>query len=235
VTVRRDALRDIHITFSSEVPHHEEAPKTGLSAGADFGLKDFLTLSNGERIAAPQPLKGALRQLRKAQRTLSRKQKGSKAKNKLRLAVARVYRKVANLRTDWQWKTARDLVRRFDVITIEDLSVVGMSKLWGRKVADLGLGDFARRLAHQAHKACKRLARYPRFSRSTDVCPSCRAEHNLELRERSFQCCGRLWDRDQAAAIILDEAGRSLGSGAGVRPRSNPGRPALVTAESHAL
>ena len=63
----------------------------------------------------------------------------------------------------------------------------------------------------------------------------CRAEHNLELRERSFVCCDRRWDRDHAAAIILDEAGRSLGSGAGVRPWSNPGQSALVTAESHAL
>ena len=67
VTVRRDALRDIHITFScDQVPQPEQAPKTGLSAGADFGLKDFLTLSTTERIAAPQPLKARLRRLRKA-------------------------------------------------------------------------------------------------------------------------------------------------------------------------
>jgi putative transposase len=65
VTVRRDALRDIHITFScDQVPQPEQAPKTGLSAGADFGLKDFLTLSTGERVAAPQPLKAQLRRLR---------------------------------------------------------------------------------------------------------------------------------------------------------------------------
>jgi putative transposase len=235
VTVRRDAIGDVYVTFSCEgVPQPDQAPKTGLSAGADFGLKDFLTLSTGERIAAPQPFKGALRHFRKAQWLLSRKQKGSNARNKSRLAVARLHRRAANLRADWQWKTARDLVRRFDVITIEDLSVIGMSKLWGRKVADLGMGDFVRRLAHQAHKADKTLARYPRFSRSTGVCPLCRAEHKLELRERSFRCCGRAWDRDQAAALILDEAGRSLGPGAGVRPLEQIRRqPALVTAESH--
>jgi putative transposase len=67
VTVRRDALRDIHITFScDQVPQPEQAPKTGLSAGADFGLKDFLTLSTGERVAAPRSLKAQLRRLRKA-------------------------------------------------------------------------------------------------------------------------------------------------------------------------
>jgi putative transposase len=230
VTVRRDAIGDIYVTFSCEgAQQPEQAAKTGLSAGADFGLKDFLTLSSGERIAAPQPFKGALRHLRKAQRLLSRKQKGSKARNKSRLAVARLHRRVANLRADWQWKTARDLVRRFDVVTIEDLSVIGMSKLWGRKVADLGLADFAGRLEHQTRKAGKMLVKYPRFSRSTGVCPLCRAEHKLELRERTFRCCGRLLDRDQAAAIILDEAGRSLGPGAGVRPKEQ----SVATGVSH--
>jgi putative transposase len=101
LTVRRDALRDIQISFScDQVQQPEQAPKTGLSAGADFGLKDFLTLSTGERIAAPQPLKAQLRRLRNTQRRLSRKQKGSKSRNRARVAVARVHRKVANVRND---------------------------------------------------------------------------------------------------------------------------------------
>jgi putative transposase len=79
VTVRRDALRDVHITFScDQVQQPEQAPKTGLSAGADFGLKDFLTLSTGERIAAPQPLKAELRRLRKARATLEPQTEGIK-------------------------------------------------------------------------------------------------------------------------------------------------------------
>jgi putative transposase len=62
VAVRRDAMRNIHISFScDQVLEPEQAPKTGLCAGADFGLKNFLTLSTGERIAAPQPLKAQLR------------------------------------------------------------------------------------------------------------------------------------------------------------------------------
>jgi putative transposase len=59
----------------------EQAPKTGESAGADFGLKNFLTISTGEKIAAPLPLKAELKHLRKAKRLLSRKQKGSKAES----------------------------------------------------------------------------------------------------------------------------------------------------------
>ena len=95
VTVRRDALRDVYLTFSCDgVPQPEQAPKTGQSAGADFGLKTFLTLSSGERIAAPQPLKAELRHLRKAQRVLSRKQKGSKVQSPRTEGVARVHRRL---------------------------------------------------------------------------------------------------------------------------------------------
>jgi putative transposase len=143
VTVRRDPIRDFYITFScDQVAQPEQAPKTGLTAGADFGLKDFVTLSTGERIAAPQPLKAELRHLRKAQRVLSRKQKGSRARKRARLDVARVHRKVANVRNDWQWKQARMLVTVFDLLVFETLNLKAMQQLWGRKVGDLGFADF---------------------------------------------------------------------------------------------
>jgi putative transposase len=152
---------------------------------------------------------------------------------KARLDLARAHEHVANVRAEWHHKTARDLVQRFDVLTLEDLTLKGMSKLWGRKVADLGLADFAITLEHHARKAGKTMVKYPRFSRSTGVCPLCRAEHKLQLWERNFECCGVAWDRDQAAATILDEAGRSLGRGVDVSPWDVSLRQsALVTAGS---
>jgi len=235
VTVRRDALRDIHITFSCDnVPQPEQAPKTGLSAGADFGLKDFLTLSNGERIAAPQPLKAHLRRLRKTQRVLSRKQKGSKARKRARLDVARVHRKVANVRNDWQWKQARMLILTFDMLVFETLNLRGMQQLWGRKVGDLGFADFLVKAQWMAKKLGRDLLKIDRWKPTTKSCHLCGHPQDMPLITRTFECrsCGNVEDRDLNAAYNILEAGRRLRSGASSKT-ANGRQDALVTAESH--
>ena len=235
VTVRRDALRDIHITFSCDnVPQPAEAPKTGLSAGADFGLKDFLTLSTGERIAAPQPLKAQLRRLRKAQRTLSRKQKGSKARNRARLDLARVHRKVANVRSDWQWKQARMLLLTFELLVFETLNLKAMQQLWGRKVGDLGFADFLVKAQWMAKKLGRDLLKIDLWEPTTKSCHLCGHRQDMALITRTFECrsCGNIEDRDLNAAYNIWEAGRRLRSGASSKT-AHGRQDALVTAESH--
>jgi putative transposase len=237
VTVRRDALHDIHITFSCDrVPQPEQAPKTGLSAGADFGLKDFLTLSTGERIAAPQPLKAQLRRLRKAQRRLSRKQKGSKGRNRARLEVARVHRKVADVRNDWQWKQARMLLLTFDLLVFETLSLRGMQQLWGRKVGDLGFADFLSKAGWLARKLGRELLKIDEWEPSTKTCRVCGCRREMPLNMRMFECdaCGHAEQRDVNASHNILEAGRRLRSGASSKT-AHGWQDALVTAESHAL
>jgi len=237
VTVRRDALRDIHISFScDQVQQPEQAPKTGLTAGADFGLKDFLTISTGERIAAPQPLKGQLRRLRKAQRVLSRKQKGSKARKRARLDVARVHRKVANVRNDWQWKQARMLLLTFDMLVFETLNLRGMQQLWGRKVGDLGFADFLSKAGWLARKLGRDLRKIDQWESSTKTCRVCRRRRDMPLNMRIFVCegCGHVEHRDVNASHNILEAGRRLRSGASSKT-THGWQDALVTAESHAL
>jgi putative transposase len=237
VTVRRDTLRDIHITFSCDnVPQPEPAPKTGLSAGADFGLKDFLTLSTGERIAAPQPLKAQLRRLRKAQRVLSRKQRGSKVRKRARLDVARVHKKVANVRTDWQWKQVRLLILMFDLLVFETLNIRAMQQLWGRKVGDLGFADFLSKAGWMAKKLGRNLLKIDRWEPTTKSCHLCGYRQDMPLITRTFECrsCGNVEDRDLNAAYNIWEAGRRLRSGASSKT-AHGRQDALVTAESHAL
>jgi len=236
VTVRRDALRDIHITFScDQVPQAEQGPKTGLSAGADFGLKDFLTLSTGEKIAAPQPLKSQLRHLRKAQRALSRKNKGSKARARAKLDVARVHKKVANVRNDWQWKQARMLLLTFDMLVFETLNLRAMQQLWGRKVGDLGFADFVSKAGWMATKLGRELVKIGQWTPTTKRCSSCRHVQDVPLNVRVFACerCGHTEDRDVNAAKSILEEGRLLRSGAARKTSQEAS--GVNTAESHGL
>jgi len=236
VTVRRDALRDIHISFScDQVQQPEQAPKTGLTAGADFGLKDFLTLSTGEKIAAPQPLKAELRHLRKAQRVLSRKQKGSKARKRARLDVARVHRKVANVRNDWQWKQARMLVTVFDLLVFETLNLKAMQRLWGRKVGDLGFADFLLKAQWMAKKLGRDLVKIDCWEPTTKTCHLCGHRQDMPLNMRTFVCggCGNIECRDVNAAHNILEAGRRLRPGD--TSKTSQEASVAITAESHAL
>jgi len=100
-----------------ETPKPEPMPPTGQTVGVDVGIASFATLSNGEEIANPRHLKNALDNLKRQQRRLSRKKKGSKRRAKQRIKVAEAHLKVARCRKDFHHKVSTDLVRRFDAIT----------------------------------------------------------------------------------------------------------------------
>ena len=236
LNVRRDPLKDIYLTFSCEgVPQPEPAPKTGQSAGADFGLKDFLTLSTGEKIAAPLPLKAELRHLRKAQRVLSRKQKGSKARVRAAKDVARVHKKVVNVRNDWQWKQAHLLVLMFDFLAFETLNIKAMHQLWGRKVGDLGFADFLLKAQWLAQKLGKDLVKIDQWAPTTKTCHLCGHVQDMPLKVRVFVCggCGNVECRDVNAGHNILEAGRRLRPGDASKTTSVAS--VAITAESHVL
>src|SRR4029453_9303629 len=146
---------------------YEEAPisraMTGKSAGFDFGLHTFLTGSDGTRFAAgatasaqgealPQLLRASLREVRKANRALARKVRGSRHGRQARFALAQVYARITHQRQAWQWNLAHELCATYDTIFLEDLELHGMQALWGRKVADLGFGRFVQILRQAAEK-----------------------------------------------------------------------------------
>jgi putative transposase len=103
-----------------------------------------LNFSDGEKIDSPEFFKHALDKLKQEQRKLSKKQKGSKNKEKQRIKVAKVHQHISNQRNDFLHKLTTGLVKesQFDVFCLEDLNLKGMSKLWGRKVSDLSYYTF---------------------------------------------------------------------------------------------
>ncbi len=235
VTIHRDTTGRHYVTFSCDnVPQPAPLVKTGKAAGVDFGLKTFLTLSTGEKIESPQPLKAALRDLKKAGQKLSRKQKGSKSRKKAKLELANVHRKVTNQRDYFHWQTATQLVKEFDELAFEDLSLAGMKALWGRKVGDLGFGNFLLKTKWLASKYGRLLEQCPRFEPTTKRMSCCGNVQPVALDERTVTClqCGTSHDRDINAAISILEACRRLRPGAECKTSPQKEAVCVITAES---
>ena len=211
VTIKRDNVGDYYLYLVCEDTAVTEAlPLTGNVAGADFGMKTFLTLSDGIQIESPEFLKQSLNAIRSAHKALSRKQKGSGAWYRAKRHLARLYKKIANTRRDWFFKLARRLVRKYDTIAIEILNLEGMKRLWGRKISDLAFGEFALILQWMCAKYGKVFARAGKWTPTTKPCHACGYKNEtLTLEDRYWTCpsCGTSHDRDINAALNILRAG----------------------------
>lgn len=222
VTLKQDAIGDWWVCFSLERENTIKVkPKTGRSAGFDFGMKIFLTGSDGERIASPLVLFHSLKQVRRDSRCLSKKQKGSRSRMKARVALARLYRRIECQREDFQWKVANDLVSRYDLLCFEDLNIKGMQRIWGRKIGDLAFSSFLNRVEYLAGKHGKKVVKISRWEPSSKTCSCCgHREKELSLDTRQWTCpeCGAYHDRDVNAAKNILRVGTSTLEGGAANP-----------------
>ena len=99
-------------------------------------MKTYLTGSDETTIESPEFFKQNLKAVKRLHRILSRKQKGSANYRRAQRDLARLYRRIANQRLTWQWKTAWKLVGDYAFIGLETLNIKAMQRLWGRKVSD---------------------------------------------------------------------------------------------------
>jgi putative transposase len=236
VTISRDTTSRYYVSFScADVPQPEPLVKTGQATGADFGLRTFLTLATGEKVVAPQPFKHALREVRRAHQVLSRRQKGGKSRRRAVRLLAGVYRRIANQRAAWHWRTAYDMATRFDALAFEDLNLKGMHALWGRKVSDIGFSDYLLKQEWLCQKYGRLFVKIPRFEPTTKRMHCCGHIQPVSLSERVVVCegCGSIQDRDINASLNILECGRALWSG--VDSKTSAEAVHVITAESHAL
>jgi putative transposase len=218
-TVSRTADRwFIAIQVEVERPERE---RTGNGiAGADWGLKNALTITREvdgqtsvETIEAPKPLKSALRKLRRMQRSVSRRMKGGCNRRKLVRKVARVHAHVASIRSDFWHKVTSKLCRENQAVGIEDLNASGMLKnrRLSRAVIDVGCYEFGRQMGYKSKLCGTHLFTADQWYPSSKTCSRCGAVKKvLGLGDRVFRCdqCGHVQDRDKNASQNLCHAAK---------------------------
>lgn len=199
-----------------------DAPQPSSAArkpivGVDLGIKTLAVLSSGETFANHKPLRSKQALLARRQRQLSHKEKGSNRRAIAKQKVARLHKKVSDIRSASQHALTTHLVRNYDTIVLEDLNVKGMVK--NRKLAkamsDCGFGEIRRQVEYKAKLYGATIIVAPRFFASSKTCSSCgERKPTLLLSERTFKCaCGNKLDRDLNAAMNLEQYGRHQVSG----------------------
>ncbi|AFY31741.1 RNA-guided endonuclease TnpB family protein [Calothrix sp. PCC 7507] len=185
---------------------------TGNIAGFDFGLKTFLTCSDGTKVESPQFLKQALNAIKRANRQHSKKIKGSSNREGARKNLARKHENVTNQRRDWFWKLAHELTDKFDILCFETLNLKGMQRLWGRKISDLAFGEFLKILEWVAKKKNKMVIYIDQWYPSSKTCFCCGyVLETLALSVREWRCpsCQSINGRDDNAARNIQAVGAS--------------------------
>ena len=211
VTIKRDNVADYYLYIVCEdYTPSEKLPLTGNEAGADFGCKTFLTLSDSTQIESPQFYKQNLNEIRSAHKALSRKQYLSNGWYRAKRYLSGLYKKIVNRRRDWFFKLALRLVHKYDKIAIETLNLESMKKLWGRKVSDIAFGEFSLILEWTCAKYGKVFAKAGQWQPTTKACHVCKHKNeSITLSDRYWTCpsCGTFHDRDVNAAINILQAG----------------------------
>lgn len=203
------------LTIAYDLPDPKPLPKRRPACGIDLGCKTFATVASKgvivEELAPPKPYAKAKRKLRRMQRRLSRRVKGSNRRGKARLAVAKAHQRIANIRDNFLHQLSCRIVKRFGTVVLEDLSVQGLARgFLAGTIRDMGFGEFRRQVEYKAEAAGTKVIFADRFYPSSKKCHKCGfVREELDLSERVLWClCGEIIDRDHNAALNLEKIGR---------------------------
>jgi len=182
-----------------------DAPNLDNTIGIDMGLRSFLKDDSGEDVETPQYYRKAEKRLKRLQRSLSRKKKGSNRYRKAIKRVSKAHLKVSNIRKDFHYKTAKELISRGKHIAYEKLNIRGLARTrLAKSIHDAGWGQFLQILSIKAESAGL-LAIAVNPNGTSQNCSGCGAKTPKQLKDRLHICreCGLVLDRDHNAAINI--------------------------------
>ncbi|MEU5253170.1 RNA-guided endonuclease InsQ/TnpB family protein [Streptomyces longwoodensis] len=227
VTVSRDAAGRWFVSLLVKVTVIPGLQPDNAAVGIDLGLSSLVTLSTAEKVPAPGFGKRDAARLARAQKELSRKQKGSKNQEKARVKVAGIHARIADRRRDFLHKLSTRLVQENQLIAIEDLPVRNLvrNRTMARSISDAAWSELRTMLEYKCAWYGRELVVVDRFFPSTRTCSTCGLVRGaLPLAMRTWTCegCGTLHDRDHNAARNIEAAGLAVSACGGcVRPQRN--------------
>ena len=233
VTITKDDAERyfVSILVEEDMKPLEVTPKM---VGLDLGLKTMVITSDGHTHGNPKFAASDEKKLAKAQRRHAKKKKGSKNRNKARLKVARVHKKIADRRRDYQHQLSTRIIRENQVVCVESLQVKHMVKnhSLAKAISDVGWSEFTRQLEYKAEWYGRTFVKIDKWYPSSKRCFDCgHILDSLPLDVRSWTCpeCGVVHDRDINAAKNILAAGLAVAAcGEAVRPgavKTKAGKP----------
>lgn len=185
VIVKRSRVNEYYVVIVTDAnPKTYRKTHNGASVGIDFGLKMYLTISDGREYSNPLFLKQHLSEIRKKSRNLSKCKNDSNNRKKKRIELAKLHEHLHNKREDYQFKLAHELCRKYDYIFIENLCLTGMTKMWGRKMNDLAHAAFINKLEYVASKYGVVVHKIDRWYASSKTCECGYVNKSLQLIDR---------------------------------------------------
>ena len=214
LTIQRDTVGNWYACFACQV-EPEPLPFNELAIGIDMGLECFARLSDGEGIDNPRFFRRGEKELAKAQRKLSKAEKGTPERAKRHRAVQHIHQRITNRRRNFAHQKSRELVNRFGLIAFEDLRIKNMlqNHCLAKSISDAAWRQLIQFTAYKAENAGRVVVWVePRNTSQKCSCCGTMVEKSLSVRVHDCPVCGLVMDRDQNAAINILRLGlESLG------------------------
>ncbi len=207
--VNREADR-WYISICIEIEDQPAAHRSTQSVSIETGIRVMAVLSNGERVENSRALEKNLKRMARLQRGLARQERGSARYEEQKLAIAKLHRRIANVRSNALHQLTSDVTKRFSEITIRDQGVKDMmqDRRFARGLSNVAMGEFKRQMIYKAERTGADLVLAPRETPTSMQCSHCgEVNELLTLSQIVWQCpsCRVQHDReDNAARNLLD-------------------------------
>jgi len=218
ITIKKEVSEKWFASIVEERKEIVEKKPIKKVVGIDLGLTDVIYDSDGNQITNPRYLKKHAEKLVKLQRKMSKKKKGSKNRNKIRIRLARQYEKLVNTRDDFLHKLSRYYVNNYDAIGMENMKITNMvhNKYLSKSILDASWGRLRQLMTYKAENAGKMLITVD-YKGTTQRCSQCINKVEKKLSNRQHKCpyCGFETSRDHNSALdikrlTLIEIGKGL-------------------------